>query len=195
MNGLNLSYLNPKSKDKDIDLNNSITLYKNLKHLPRYLLCSEGFWLWLYLFKFYDIVKSMMPIKSENTILDHWLFNSGIRRGLMFGVLSRCFFRVELTVDNSNDDTYHLTRWVVENPERYRGLTWRSFSSYSHLVRGTIRGEMRAVNDVQHEDMKVYQEIAKYISLYGSVRLLDAVSEEDIEKVVYDKMLEYLKRM
>lgn len=79
-----------------------------------------------------------MSIRGVSTIKDHWMFGQGVRRGLMFGVLSRCFYRVALTVDNSRQDKYGLTRWVIEQPERFRNLTWRSFSSEAHLVRGII---------------------------------------------------------
>ena len=34
----------------------------------------------------------------------------------------------------------------------------------------------------------IYSEIAKELSLYGSVRLIDAASEEDIYNLVYNKM-------
>ena len=127
---------NPDSKDRKIDYDNSILLYENLKSLPRYILSSENFWLWLHFEKFYSVVRDMMRIKGVSTVRDHWTHSQGARRGLMFGVLSRCFFRVKLTVDETNEDKYHLTKWVIENPLRFRNLTWRSYSSEEHLVRG-----------------------------------------------------------
>ena len=129
---------NPESNDKGLDLANSITIYESLKSLPRYVLTDERFWLWLHLEKFYKEVKSMMTVNGKSTILDHWMHKQGTRRGLMFGVLSRCYFRVALTVDESLPNKYELTNWVIENPERFRNLTWRSFSSEEHLVRGII---------------------------------------------------------
>ncbi|WP_373437867.1 DUF6339 family protein, partial [Metamycoplasma equirhinis] len=97
-------------------------------------MCDQRFWLWLHMDKFYKIVRNMMKIRGKSTFTDHWLQSGGTRRGLMFGVLSRCYFRVALTVDECKDDKYELTKWVIENPERYRNLTWRSFSSEEHLV-------------------------------------------------------------
>lgn len=183
---------NPDGSDKTIDFNNSVVLYERLKGLPRYILTSETFWLWLYFEKFYKVTKQMMTVRGESTVLDHWTFRQGIRRGLMFGVLSRCYFRVELTVNEGGEELYELTKWVIENPERYRNLTWRTFSSEEHLVRGVLKGEKRALNEYA-ENTEVYPEIAKYISEIGSVKLLDTISEEDIENAVYDKMCELLK--
>lgn len=185
---------NPNSDDKTKDLKNSITIYEVLKDLPRYVLTEERFWLWLYFDKFYSVVKRMMLIKSESTVRDHWTYARGTRRGIFFGVLSRCYFRVALTIDESDkEDKYKLTKWIIENPERFRNLTWRSYSSEAHIVRGAIKGEMKAVADTKKEDTKIYDDIGKYISKIGSVRLLDAISEKDIEEMVYSKCIELLK--
>lgn len=184
---------NPESLDKNIDFQNSIAIYESLKSLPRYILCDQRFWLWLHLDKYYSIVRKMMRIRSKSTFTDHWLHSGGTKRGLMFGVLSRCYFRVALTVDESKQDKYELTKWVIENPERFRNLTWRSFSAEEHLVRGVLKGEKKA-NDLNpgKEFNSLYPEIAKYVSIVGSVRLLDSISEEDIENIIYNKMTEYI---
>lgn len=184
---------NPDSVDKNIDFQNSIHIYESLKSLPRYILCDQRFWLWLHLDKYYKIVRSMMKIRGKSTFTDHWLQSGGTRRGLMFGVLSRCYFRVALTVDESKPDKYELTKWVIENPERYRNLTWRSFSSEEHLVRGVLKGEKRAIDENPEKELNsLYPEMAKYVSIIGSVRLLDCISEEDIENMIYEKMIEYI---
>lgn len=181
---------NPDLEDKEIDIHNSILLYEALNNLPNYILTDERFWLWLYFEKFYKVTKSMMKIKGPSTIKDHWTFEQGVRRGLMFGVLSRCFYRVALTIEEDKIDKYNLTRWIIQSPERYRNLTWRSFSSERHLVRGIIRGEKRAVDEYGYENNDFYAEIAKFISQIGSVRLLDVIDEKDVENMVYNKMKE-----
>ncbi|MDY5983259.1 MAG: DUF6339 family protein [Anaeroplasma sp.] len=184
---------NPESKDKEIDLTNSITIFNSLKVLPRYVLTDERFWLWLHLEKFYNEVKSMMTVKGTSTVLDHWMHKQGTRRGLMFGVLSRCYYRVAFTVDESLTNKYELTKWVIENPERFRNLTWRSFSSEEHLVRGIIKGEKKAIDENPSlEKNDIYPEIAKYVSIIGSVRLLDVISEEDIAEMICSKTKELL---
>ena len=184
---------NPSSTDKTIDFNNSITLYNILSPLPRYILYDERYWLWLHFDKLYREVRSIMKINSVSTIENMWMHKQGIRRGLMFGVLSRCYYRVALTRDESEEDKYVLTKWIIENPERYRNLTWRSFSSEEHLVRGILKGEKRAIDQYpEKESNQIYPEIAKYVAVIGSVRLLDVISEDDMADMIYKKMLEYL---
>ena len=184
---------NPESSDKNIDFENSKALYESLKVLPRYILCDERFWLWLHFEKFYSVVRQMMKVKGKSTFTDHWLQTRGVRRGLMFGVLSRCYFRVALTIDDKAIDKYSLTKWVIDNPERYRNLTWRSFSSEEHLVRGVLKGEKQAVDEFKgKENSDVYPEIAKYVSIIGSVRLLDMMTEDDIQLMIYNKTKDLL---
>lgn len=180
---------NVKLADREIDYKNSVILYEHLKTLPRFILSSENFWLWLYLDKFYNVVRNYMPITSESTFKDHYLFSNSTRRGIFFGVLSRMYYRVALTIDETNKDKYKLTHWIIENPERFRNLSWRSYSSEHHLVRGAIRGEKKYA-DEYGEDVKMYKEVAKQISLFGSVKLLDSISEVDIEEMVYNYMVE-----
>lgn len=181
------------SNYKENEFKNSITLYEHLHQLPMYVLTDERFWLWLYLEKFYEITVKMMPIKTDSTIKDHWLFTQGNRRGIFFGVLSRSFFRVFFSVDETLEDKYELTKFVIDNPERFRNLTWRSFSSQKKLVLGILKAEKRIEEEYEGNfSSDIYPEIAKYVGRYGSVRLLDSVSEAEIESVVYQKMKEIL---
>ena len=185
---------NPDSKDKDIDFENSIKIYESLKSVPNFILCDNRFWLWFHLDKFYTIVRKMMKIKGISTIRDHWLHTGGTRRGLFFGVLSRCYFRVALTVDNSLEDKYELTKWIINNPLRFREFTWRNFSSEKHLIRGCIKGEKKAIEEIEeaNESGELFAKIAKHVSNIGSVRLLDVISEQDIEQMIYAKTKELL---
>lgn len=187
---------NLDSKDKQIDLNNSITIYESLKDLPRFIMADERFWLWLNLVKCYSAARSFVRLEKLSTFENQWLQKQSARRSMMFGVLSRCYFRVALSVDEltASGDKYELTRWVIENPVRFRELSWRNFSSIPGLVRGVLNGEKRAVDELGIEDTKVYTEIAKYISALGSVRLLDSISENDYASFTYSKMKELLTK-
>ena len=178
---------NPNSTDKEKDYNNSIVLYNSLKKLPRYLLIDERFWLWLHLDKFYEVVKEMMTIKSSSTVKDHWMHRQGKRRSLFFGVLSRMYFRVELTEENGD---YTLTKWIVDNPNRFRNLTWRTYSSEKHVILGILKGEKKAFDELNVDRTDVYEQISKYVSNLGSVMLLDSIESETFEELIYQKIKE-----
>ena len=53
---------------------------------------------------------------------------------IVFGIISRCYYRVALTVDEDHKaDRYYLTKFTFESPSRFRELTWRTFSSENIL--------------------------------------------------------------
>lgn len=187
---------------ENVDFENSIRIYEALKELPRYILTDERFWCWFNFTIGYKAALQAMKINSKTTFEDHWLFKQGQRRGIFFNVLARCYFRVALSIDENNiDDKYYLTRFVIENPERFRTLSWRANSSQKNIVLGALKAEKDIVekykdiidvNKIKYNDGKgtIYSEVTKQISLYGSVRLIDAASEEDIYNFVYNKLEE-----
>ena len=189
---------------KNVDFENSIRIYETLKDLPRYILTDERFWCWFNFTIGYQVALQAMKINSKTTFEDHWLFKEGRRRGIFFNVLARCYFRVALSVDEEAEDKYYLTRFVIENPERFRTLSWRSNSSEKSMVLGALRAEkdmvekykeMIDVDKIKYNNGKgtIFSELTKQISLYGSVRLIDAISEEEIYNFVYHKLEEMIK--
>ena len=183
-------------KDRETDIYNSILLYERLHHLPLYVLTDERFWCWMNFEMGYEVALKYMPVKKNSSVFkDHWLLTQGKRRGLFFGVLSRCYFRVALSVDNTLDDPYELTKFVIENPLRFRELTWQSFSSEKMIVLGSLKAEKRIQAQYPHveENTKHFAEIAKHLSKLGSVMLLDCMTEKDIEEYVYKKYKEMME--
>lgn len=175
---------------KQVDFDNSIILYESLKDLPRHILFDERFWAWINFDKCYSQALQAMPVKEKiSTVRDHYFFNSGARRSLFFGVMSRCYLRVALSIDERLEDKYELTKFVIENPERIRNLTWRSFSNKKHLVLAVLKAEKKAYEKYGDKmPSSLFKEIAKYVSKIGSVRLIDAITEDNMQEMVEKKI-------
>jgi hypothetical protein len=170
---------------------NSILLYEKLKHLPRYILSNKYFWLWFMFKRCYSVALVMMEKKEVSSFNNQWLL--GGRRGLFFGIISRCYYRVALTVDEDhNIDRYYLTKFTFESPSRFRELTWRTFSSEKHIVMGFMRAVYDTVKSGK-ERSSCYDDLAKDVSRLGSVKILDVMTEDDIYHYVFDKYQEYLR--
>lgn len=177
------------SYDRKTDLKNAITLYKHLNVLPGYILAEPRFWLWLMFEKGYEAALSGME-KIDSTSFKHqWLFIDGLRRGLFFGILSRLYYRVELTYAPENvDDPYYLTRYVMENPNRFREISWRTISNHKFVVKAMLKAEMQANHDIEFEEKGQYfSALAKEICKLGSIKLIDAMEETDLENYIYKK--------
>ena len=186
---------------KITDFNNAIKLYEHFNHLPRYIITDERFWAWVNFDFGYKYALQSIPVKTKSTVGDHYLFVKGKRRGLFFGVLSRLYFWVDLSIDENNpEDKYLLTRFAMNNIERIRNLTWRANSNEKHIVRGVLKAELKLCSEYSQTPkgkelfkkaetgegtVNLYTKLAKYISLYGGVRLLDVITEDEYEAIVY----------
>lgn len=174
------------SKDKDTDFRNSVLLYERLRDLPQYVLSDERFWMWINFEKGYKAALVYMPIDKESTFKNHWLFSQSNHRSLMFGVLSRTFYRVANSVDDSLLDKYEYTRFVVDNPNRYREYSWRSYSNEKKLILAALKAEKKALTKYDYpENNKLYPKLAAEVSKKASCMLLDVMAEKDIEEFVF----------
>lgn len=176
-------------QDRKTDLENAIILYEHLHVLPGYVLSEPRFWMWVMFEKGYEAsLKSMEKIDSTS-FKHQWLFVDGMRRGLFFGVLSRLYFRVDLTVDPTNaEDPYYLTKYVMENPSRFREISWRTISNQKFVVKAMLKAEMRVNKELEFEEKGDYfSRLAKEICKLGSIKLIDAMDEKDVEDLIYER--------
>ena len=204
-------------KYKNVEYDNAIKLYENLKDLPRYVLVDDRLWLWLEFGKFYRVAIQAMPLTTQTRLGYSWLFAEG-KRGLWRNAFSRSYYWVEFTVDESRNDKYELTKFVFEKTERIRHLTFDN--KYRNIVLCTIRAEKdiydKYSSDPEYketiakcergiETYNIYTYIRKAISLYGSARILDFMADDDLYNMIYAKLekaveevhkgnLEYLKK-
>ena len=179
-----------------VDFQNSVMIYEKLKHLPRFVLMDKRFWCWFEFSIGYEASQCSIPLKQEiggNPIKNMWLFSEGHRRSLFFNVMARCFLRVELTVDNSIEDKYKYTRFVIEKSTRISELTWRSFSNNKELVYNIVRAEYDFYQQYGEEEHEWYRRLPKDISYLASVKFIDTISAKDIYDFVYNKLLQYKK--
>lgn len=177
-------------EDKETDLCNSIKLHETLKSLPPYVLAEPRFWLWLMFEKAYEVSLKLMETNEESAFKHQWLFIDGERRGLFFGILSRCFYRVDLSYDENNkEDPYHLASFAIEEPGRFREITWRAISNNRRIVRLMLKAEKKLLDDLGYEEKGAYyQELAKEITKFAGIKFVDVMSDEDIESFIYNKL-------
>ncbi len=185
--------VSPTGDYKEVEFENSLKLYHSLKHLPKYVLSDERFWAWLNFEKCYEASLQSLPINgSKSRVKNHYLFSAGNRRGLFFGVMSRSFYRVALTIEEDRKQKYDLTEYVIDNPQRFRELSWRSFSSRPELVRGALHAQRDAEQRFgKNFKSTFYPQIAKFISRIGGIKLLDAMPVD----YIYEQTYQYIEKL
>ena len=178
----------------NVVVENAIILYEHLKDIPRRILTDERFWLWISLKKCYRASIQSMGNHFEG----QWIFTRGLPRSIWFNVHSRSYFWVECTVNENSDDKYEFTRFALEKIERIRNLTFDT-NKPRNIIYNTIRAEKKLhdkyASDPEYseaykkcENGNIYETIRKEISLHGSVRVLSAMSDDDIFNFVYSKL-------
>lgn len=194
--------LDSNNKYENVLCQNAITLYETLKELPRYILTDERFWTWITMRKCYRASIQAMPLNRKTTFDGQWIFTRGNVRGIWFNVHARSYFWVECTVNYDLPDEYEYTKFVFDKIDRIRHLTFDT-NKPQNIIYNTVRAEKAlfdkyANNNEYAESFKkcesgiggntIYSKIRREISLYGSVRLLSVMSDDDIFNTVYNKI-------
>lgn len=188
---------NSKLESKELAYVNSVLIHKSLKNLPSYVLSDERFWAWINFDKGYILSQMLIPInKKPSRLKNHYFFGSGsIRRGMFFGVISRLYYRAHLTYDMNAADKYELTKYVNDNPQSFRNLTWRTYSNDSELVRRVLRIQYKLeLIYKQKMTSHVYEDIAKYISSLGSMTYIELLSEKDLEMLIRERVIKLINQ-
>lgn len=175
--------------DSEVVLENSITLYEHLNHLPRYILCNPRFWAWITFEKAYQEAQNSSKITGGAFISSTWLITSS-RRSLLLGVISRFFFMVQMSVDETKPDKYALTEYLMSNAETYRNLCYRNFGMLKNVTLAVIRVqkdicEKFRITLVNKQSAAMVKETSKI----GSVMLMDIMTEEEIYAILYPKFV------
>ena len=109
-------------------------------------------------------------------------------------VISRYYFNVEISVDESNNDKYCLTKYILTNAEAYRNLTYRNIG----MLKNVSLEYLRVQKDISERynisiTKPVARALMKEASRMGSVMLIDLVSREDIYQYLYSKLDRIIK--
>ena len=142
-------------------------------------------------FKYCAVATANMPVSKKGTTLrDHWLFGFGARRTLVFSPLARDFICVALTIDDTAEDPFELTRYAFGVYERYRVLAFRAYSNDPKVVHGVLHG-MKTAEDERGGKCKSgnYLPLAEYVSQQAGLQLLASISEGEIKSLVHDECL------
>ena len=177
---------------QDVTFQNGIILFEKLNKLPRYILCNNRFWAWITFEKAYKQAINSIQLKGPQIIKNWWLAGNS-RRDLMLGVISRAYFRTEISIDNSKEDKYELTKYLLSNTEVYRNLVFRNIGMLKNVDLAFIEAirDVGAKNNITFNVEQV-REAMKETSKIGSVMLIDVMEKEDIYNILFDRLEEFV---
>ncbi len=177
----------------DVALENAIILYEKLNKLPKYILCNNRFWAWINMEKAYR--QAQIATKQFNSqILKNLWFMGNSRRDIMLGVMSRYFNMINVSIDESLENKYELSKYLLTTAETYRGFCYRNLGMIKNVTLGILQAEKDYVDITGVQILKKPSaQIVKYASRVGSVMLLDILSKEEMRAAIYQKIDKIVK--
>lgn len=178
---------------QDVAFQNGVILYEKLHKLPRYVLCNNRFWAWVTFEKAYRQAINSIKLTGPQIISSWWLAGNS-RRDLMLGVISRGYFRTEISVDSTKADKYELTKYLLTNSEAYRNLVYRNIGMLKNVSLALLElfRDMSAKYNISLNKPQV-REAMKEASRIGSVMLIDVMTKEEIYNNLYDTLDEFIR--
>lgn len=173
-------------KSVGTDIENSKRIYESLKHIPVNLAANDRFWSYLNLVKYYDYMSvrwedSNVKSQQHTSTLGPKYLTTMYKGGPGTNGLARLWWFSHLTYDSERDNPYELTEFLLSKQEYTYLFLNRSFSRNKKIFH-TVLSELYYQNkNISGIEMR---EFAKYISLRGSVALLDVLDVEDIIQIV-----------
>lgn len=177
----------------DVALENAIILYEKLNKLPKYILCNNRFWAWINMEKAYR--QAQIATKQFNSqILKNLWFMGNSRRDIMLGVMSRYFNMINVSIDDTLENKYELSKYLLTTAETYRGFCYRNLGMIKNVTLGILQAEKDYVDITGVQILKKPSaQIVKYASRVGSVMLLDVLSKEEMRAAIYPKIDKIVK--
>ncbi len=170
-----------------VAFDNSVVLYQTLKDLPRYILCSNRFWAWVTFAKAYKQALHSSKL-TKDMLKNSWLMGNA-RRDLLLGVISRYYFYVETTYDETLEDKYEITKYALAHAEGYRNITYRNIG----MLKSVSLEYFRVLKDFSSNtgtemNKPRCRELMKEASKMGSVMLIDLATNKEIYDYLYSKL-------
>ena len=108
----------------------------------------------------------------------------------MLGVISRFFFMVQISIDNSSSDKYELTKYLFSNAETYRNFCYRNIGMLKNVTLAVIRAQMDICSQLNISLInKQSAAMVKEASKIGSVMLVDIMTQDEIYTILYPKFM------
>lgn len=186
-----------ESKNKD-DLLNIKLLYSEYKDKITPLQASDPLlWSALCHISFKDYVLKRWK-KDDGTVrLEQRFFATEGRASLLYyNAISRLWWSGYLTYDEEKASTnpWYLTETLFSAQQIQKDLIDQSFSMNRTVVKGMLSALKRVQEENGNKCTTIFRKCCdSYLNHYGAVSILDTLSSEEIEAIVYDYMKKLVK--
>lgn len=173
--------------DPDDDLRSSILLYSNLE-LDETQASDPRLWTFLTHVRFWDYMNKRWPIYNslnnpENRVKSRYFLLNLNLRTLTRNGLSRLWWYAHLTVDESRQDKYALTRIMLSRADLTVGITERALGS-SSVIRTSLLEFLQQYPEIRDSEDKS-RKLLTGLNLAGGSKPLSFLSKDNVNEILY----------
>lgn len=186
----------PSSKDDNKSVvKTAISMHKALKDLPGHIIGDVRFWAWLTFSKMYTFLTSIFVPTEEN--VQSMVVPKAIttRRMTMLQIIGRYYFMCDLVYSSDKEDPYYLAEYLIKHNEMYRNLVYRNISDIPAVAKSVVIAQKEY--EENHPNINLTGDhsrlLMKEVTSLGSVRLIDAIPEDELLTMVKEKIKLVLK--
>lgn len=180
-----------KEKAIETDFENAKIIYEMFSKFSDAETCDESFWMGLTFGRYFEYMKYRWPLEKEKNYELHWVFPYDSKRSLFFNGLSRLYWFVKYTYDETLEDPYEITRFCFTDVNTFNELVYRSYSN-SFDVRLAL---LKALKKYKETFGKLGGSVIRYgaicMSFFGGAYLLDSFTQEELKDKIYQKLLKF----
>lgn len=177
----NIKLILPREKSNDTDFENSKILYEALKDIPIELATDNRFWCYLTHDVFWEYMTERWPIegleekKIITRIKDRYLMRNSGDKSLLRNQISRLWWMVHSTYDNTIDNPYEYTEFLLSNSDFQVGLMERTFSRNSSFTKNVIKAIKSYSEEYEYPNKDMIRIFLKELNALGGVKVLDLI--------------------
>ncbi len=170
-------------------------LHKTL-NLPHNLVAADGFWRWLAVEKFADIIEARVPSSKGYSLSANYGIGSRSRVRNRIAII---WYRADMLYDENASDPYHLSKYQLHADFVESGIIRHRYGWCRNLARALVRFQYRDPNSrvtYLHSDStraNGIREMYKRLQRLHSVISFEFLSEEELGKILEENSRDLLR--
>ena len=182
-----------------MELENIKILYENMKHISDSQATDKRLWVGLTHGTFYNFVRERWSydeknMNEENIIRSRYFF-SNKARALFRNTLSKLWWIGRFTYDERRDNPFELTE-VLGSRDIVTRISDLFTSNFSRNPNNT-RAFLSTIKQYEDNGIPIgrytYRKLVQYMNLYGGMTIIDYLDEQELIKVISNKIEKLLK--
>lgn len=179
---------------KSTDLENAVKLYEAYKNLTESQAADERLWCGLGLEKNNLDYLFYRWGNTINTLRYRLTYHVPGKRGMLYHGLARLWWFVRMTIDETLENKYELTRFTFEHPHIMEKMIYRNFSNSSIIRLAIIKGIKKFVAGGGKYSTTLIDKLYLHISLISGTKLLDIIPQDELVEIVFNFLAKEVTR-